>query len=272
MKSKNKMQDEINKLTEENIHLKLENKQYKEKYEELEEKTNYLVNSTDSCKVKLPTIEPNTGYKADGWFDGDNNVGISGGDYTISSNKSLASRASIGFYTVTYDYATNGGSSSSEKTLEVSYGSNADITVTANKDGYEFVGWNTDKDATSGLTTGPKVTNDITLYAIFKKTNTANFYYYSDGSTVREAASCTVYNNQASCDYKVPTKVSESSGPDGTTYKGVSNKASSTTLTTTYPSTSANYYAVYEGSKSATIYYYNGSGIVSDTSASGKTT
>ena len=241
-------------------------------YYSVTNKTNYLVNSTDSCKVKLPTIEPNTGYKADGWFDGDNNVGISGGDYTISSNKSLASRASIGFYTVTYDYATNGGSSSSEKTLEASYGSNADITVTASKNGYEFVGWNTDKGATSGLTTGPKVTNDITLYAIFKKTNTANFYYYSDGSTVREVASCTVYNNQASCDYKVPTKVSESSGPDGTTYKGVSNKVSSTTLTTTYPSTSANYYAVYEGSKSATIYYYNGSGIVSDTSASGKTT
>ena len=241
-------------------------------YYSVTNKTNYLVNSTDSCKVKLPTIEPNTGYKADGWFDGDNNVGISGGDYTIFSNKSLASRASIGFYTVTYDYATNGGSSSSEKTLEVSYGSNADITVTANKDGYEFVGWNTDKDATSGLTTGPKVTNDITLYAIFKKTNTANFYYYSNGATANEKVSCTVYNNQASCDYKLPTKVSESSGPDGTTYKGVSNKVSSTTLTTTYPSTSANYYAVYEGSKSATIYYYNGSGIVSDTSASGKTT
>ena len=241
-------------------------------YYSVTNKTNYLVNSTDSCKIKLPTIEPNTGYKADGWFDGANNVGISDGDYTISSNKSLASRASIGFYTVTYDYATNGGSSSSEKTLEASYGSNADITVTASKDGYEFVGWNIDKNATSGLTTGPKVTNDITLYAIFKKTNKSNFYYYSNGSTANEVASCTVYNNQASCDYKVPTKVSESSGPDGTTYKGVSNKVSSTTLTTTYTSDTANYYAVYEGSKSATIYYYNGNGIVSDTSASGKTT
>ncbi len=242
-------------------------------YYSVTNKTNYLVNSTDSCKVKLPTIEPNTGYKADGWFDGDNNVGISGGDYTISSNKSLASRASIGFYTVTYDYATNGGSGSSEKTLEASYGSNADLTVTASKNGYEFVGWNTDKDATSGLTTGPKVTNDITLYAIFKKTNTANFYYYSNGATTSAKATCTVYNNQESCNYTLPSGVSGSSGPDGTTYKGVSNKVSSTTLTTTtYPSTSTNYYAVYEGSKSATIYYHNGSGIVSDTSASGKTT
>ena len=37
------MQDEINKLTKENNHLKFENEQYKEKYEELDEKTNYLI-------------------------------------------------------------------------------------------------------------------------------------------------------------------------------------------------------------------------------------
>ena len=54
IKSKNKMQDEINKLTEENIHLKFENKQYKEKYEELEEKTNYLVNHLNKVFEKLP--------------------------------------------------------------------------------------------------------------------------------------------------------------------------------------------------------------------------
>ena len=54
LKSKNKMQDEINKLTEENIHLKFENKQYKEKYEELEEKTNYLVNHLNKVFEKLP--------------------------------------------------------------------------------------------------------------------------------------------------------------------------------------------------------------------------
>lgn len=54
IKSKNKMQDEINKLTEENIHLKFENKQYKEKYEELEEKTNYFVDHLNKVFEKLP--------------------------------------------------------------------------------------------------------------------------------------------------------------------------------------------------------------------------
>lgn len=53
LKSKNKMQDEINKLTEENIHLKFKNKQYKEKYEELEEKTNYLINHLNKVFEKL---------------------------------------------------------------------------------------------------------------------------------------------------------------------------------------------------------------------------
>ena len=54
LKSKNKMQDEINKLTEENIHLRFENKQYKEKYDELEEKTNYLVYHLNKVFEKLP--------------------------------------------------------------------------------------------------------------------------------------------------------------------------------------------------------------------------
>lgn len=48
------MQDEINKLTEENIHLKFENKQYKEKHEKLEEKTNYLIYHLNKVFEKLP--------------------------------------------------------------------------------------------------------------------------------------------------------------------------------------------------------------------------
>lgn len=51
LKSKNKMQDEINKLTEENIHLKFENKQYKEKYEV---SNNYLINHLNKVFEKLP--------------------------------------------------------------------------------------------------------------------------------------------------------------------------------------------------------------------------
>ena len=48
------MQDEINKLTEENYHLKFENKQIKEEYEQLEEKTNYLIYHLNKVFEKLP--------------------------------------------------------------------------------------------------------------------------------------------------------------------------------------------------------------------------
>ena len=54
IKPKNKMQDQINKLTEENSPLKWENKYIKEKYDELEEKTNYLIYHLNKVLKKLP--------------------------------------------------------------------------------------------------------------------------------------------------------------------------------------------------------------------------
>ena len=54
IKSKNKMRDQIEKLTEENSHLKWENKYIKEKYDELEEKTNYLISHLKKELKKLP--------------------------------------------------------------------------------------------------------------------------------------------------------------------------------------------------------------------------
>lgn len=54
LKSKNKMHDEINKLTEKNIHLRFENKHIKEEYEQLEEKTNYLIYHLNKVFEKLP--------------------------------------------------------------------------------------------------------------------------------------------------------------------------------------------------------------------------
>ena len=54
IKSKNKMQDQIEKLTEENNHLKWENKYIKERYNELEEKTNYLIFHLKKVLKKLP--------------------------------------------------------------------------------------------------------------------------------------------------------------------------------------------------------------------------
>lgn len=73
---------------------------------------------------------------------------------------------------VVYNYATNGGISSTKTEDALAYGSTPDLSPVATpKEGYDFIGWNTDKNATEALdeTTVTQLTNDITLYAIYKK-------------------------------------------------------------------------------------------------------
>ncbi len=108
---------------------------------------------------------------------------------------------------VTYDVTTNGGDTfdgeklSNEeikdgKRKRISYlkGDPVDLTYTASKTDYEFVGWNTDKDAKVGLDTLTAETEDITLYAIYKKTVDINYHTYDAASDYKTAV--TFYNNE----------------------------------------------------------------------------
>ena len=52
---------------------------------------------------------------------------------------------------VTYDYLTNGGTSSNSENEYLPEGSNIKLDYTAEKAGYEFVGWNTNASAREGL-------------------------------------------------------------------------------------------------------------------------
>lgn len=84
------------------------------------------------------------------------------------------------------------------------YGSNIDLTKTASKEGYTFIGWNTDSDATIGLSSIVMNTAGKTIYAIYQKTITAT--YNSNGSTLSKVSdSCTIYNNTTSCTFTSPT-------------------------------------------------------------------
>ena len=74
-------------------------------------------------------------------------------------------------YLVTYDCTTNGGNSCKEYNEYLSVGSDVDLNKVGSKEGFSFIGWNTNKDATEGLTSLNMGTNDITLYAIFKDTS-----------------------------------------------------------------------------------------------------
>ena len=104
---------------------------------------------------------------------------------------------------MTYDYRTNGGSSTTKSTEAVSYGAKVDLTPTATKTGYVFVGWNTNKDATKGLDSLTMGTSNITLYAIYSKTIVATFKYY-DGNEKTTTLSEVAYNNQVSVQITVP--------------------------------------------------------------------
>lgn len=115
---------------------------------------------------------------------------------------------------VTYDVTTNGGdtfndgsqtrsSNTDEVLTRISYlqGDDIDLSYTASKTGYEFVGWNTDPDATEGLDTLSADRTDITLYAIYKKTAYINYHTYDAASDYRTAV--TFYNNEDGIEHEL---------------------------------------------------------------------
>ncbi|MCI9585775.1 MAG: InlB B-repeat-containing protein [Bacilli bacterium] len=71
-------------------------------------------------------------------------------------------------YLVTYDCTSNGGKSCTKYNEYLKEGEQVNLTEAAEKEGYTFVGWNTNKDSEEGLTQLEMQNEDIILYAIFK--------------------------------------------------------------------------------------------------------
>ena len=105
---------------------------------------------------------------------------------------------------VTYDYLTNGGTSSNSENEYLPEGSNINLEYTAEKEGYEFIGWNTNASAREGLK-DIQINEDTTLYAIFKKDLNVT-YKMGEGvtSTEKEAEVCSLYNNDKTCEITLP--------------------------------------------------------------------
>ena len=168
-------------------------------------------------------------------------------------------------YQVTYNYSENGGNFVSKETDTKRNGESIDLDVTATKSGYEFVGWNTNKNATEGLSSLTMSSNNVTLYAIYKKTITATFNY-NGGST---PISQTIYNKETSS--TVTTPAIASIVEDGYTYIGggwsESPDANETIDVNVEEnievSSNTQYYAIYLYKVTATYYYYNGSSYTS---------
>lgn len=176
---------------------------------------------TYGTTLKLSKTKPTRdGYTFTSWNtkrDGSGTSYVAGDTYGVDldgGTVTLYAQWKRNQYTVTYDCKTNGGDSNF--TAKVYFGYNIDLGKTgrktgdtgtystANPDGWQFVGWNTNKNATSGLTSMKMPAGNTTLYAIFKKTITARFKQYRYSGTdvcanvsdvLNTSKSSTVYNN-----------------------------------------------------------------------------
>ena len=171
--------------------------------------------------LNLPTLP---GYIFTGWSTrkSDINKGtvqyVPGNTYTFNASMILyavwCTASAPSTYTVNYDFETNGGTSATADTVSgLSTGAPVDLTPTAEKgDGWVFVGWNTNKNATTAMGSLSVGTSNITLYAIFSKTIPTTFI---DAVGV-QVANVTFYNNQ--------TEVTIPTTPTQRTYSGWENR------------------------------------------------
>ena len=169
-------------------------------------------------------------------------------------------------YTVTYDYKTNGGESVTKATDSILYEYDVPVdiklssTPKATKSGWTFVGWNTNKDATVGLTSYKMPDANKTLYAIFRKEAIDySVKWNSNNATLtgNSTSTCTipaVYNNQVqktSCTVTAPKISREGYKPAGFSLKsddhGYAVKSGGT-LTVNKDNNNKDYYAItYKG-------------------------
>ena len=99
-------------------------------------------------------------------------------------------------YTLTYNYTENGGTKTNE-TSNFEYYDDVDLTKIGIKEGYTFVGWNTDKNAHVGLKKYKMPKENKTLYAIYKKDITITYEKDNGvGSLSKDSDEFTIYNNE----------------------------------------------------------------------------
>ena len=120
-------------------------------------------------------------------------------------------------HTVTYNYSQNGGTSASVTTATVGEGDAISLSPTATKSGYTFLGWNTNANATSALSSLTMSTSNVTLYAIYRKTLTVT---YKDGAGTT-SNSAYAYNNATSASIKLLTPRTYQDGCGGSSWNYV---------------------------------------------------
>ena len=167
-----------------------------------------LIANYEDNSVLLPT-PTREGYECTGWFTeatGGLEIGKPGGSYTPAFGQTLYAQWKANTYTIKFD--GNTATSGSMQDLQMTYDSAQNLTQNAyKKDGYEFIGWSTNKDAiTPEYTDGQSVSNltsengeVVTLYALWKKTIVIT-YDANGGQGAPGSQTGTIYNSQTSVD------------------------------------------------------------------------
>ena len=170
-------------------------------------------------------------------------------------------------YTVTYNVSENGGNWSDNSTKPVTrdyyWGQDVDLTLTAQKADYDFLGWDTDSSATEAIKSLVMPQEDVTLYALYSGDLTAKFV---DSYGVRTVTG-TRYNNTRDVIITVPdirdyawddvtstSIIGWNSNTDINAAKAKENEIKADTITI---SSNVTYYAVYSAEVTLT-YDING--------------
>ncbi|MGN1155738.1 MAG: InlB B-repeat-containing protein [Agathobacter sp.] len=173
-----------------------------------------MENSTavyDKDVVLRPNTFSREGYTFAGWATSPNGSVVYENNDSVKNLTSVNGQTvtlyavwNINSYNVIYDYWTNGGASATKGTVSVEYNANIDLSVSAAKPGYVFVGWNTDSNATTGLSSLKMPAHNITLYAIYKKVIVVSFVSQTMEGIVTNQKSITLYNKEEQVTVEVP--------------------------------------------------------------------
>ena len=108
-------------------------------------------------------------------------------------------------HTVTYNFSENGGTAAGTTSAQLSGGVAVSLTPTATKANWTFLGWNTDKDATTALTSYIMPSNNVTLYAIFERTLTATLKDFNGTAATTRTVTVNIYNRATSGAVTMPS-------------------------------------------------------------------
>ncbi|MGN1227790.1 MAG: InlB B-repeat-containing protein, partial [Christensenellales bacterium] len=123
-----------------------------------------------------------------------------------ANNHSLYAKWEKFVFTVFYNTTENGGTNTIDS-INANVGDNVDLTKAGVKNGWTFVGWNTDKNATSALSSLTMPEENVILYAIYSKNIVLNVLNDKATSVITK----TIYNNDTSATFTVPAMSSKAS-------------------------------------------------------------